>query len=69
MRAYEKQRRARTARVQASAHANDRVYHLGGFAGLIRDLALRTVLGGELLLSSYDWIYDWRPPERVALAV
>jgi salicylate hydroxylase len=68
MRSYEKQRRARTARVQASAHANDRVYHVGGFAGLIRDLALRTVLGGELLLSRYDWIYDWRPPERAALA-
>ncbi len=66
MRSYERQRRARTARVQASARANDRVYHLGGAAGLIRDLALRTVLGGELLLSRYDWIYDWRPPGRAA---
>ena len=69
MRSYEKQRHARTAQVQASARANDRVYHLGGVAGLLRDLALRTVLGGELLLSRYDWIYDWRPPGRAALAL
>jgi salicylate hydroxylase len=62
LRYYESQRRPRTAKVQAAARTNDRIYHLGGPAAVIRDLAMRTVLGGDLLLSRYDWIYDWRPP-------
>lgn len=62
LRYYESQRRSRTAQVQAAARANDRIYHLGGPAAAIRDLAMRTVLGGGLLLSRYDWIYRWRPP-------
>ena len=66
MRHYENQRRARTARVQAAARLNGRVYHLGGPAALIRDLAMRTILGSELVLRRYDWIYDWRPPGRAA---
>ena len=62
MRHYENQRRRRTARVQAAARTNGRMYHLSGPAALIRDLAMRTILGGELMLRRYDWIYDWRPP-------
>ncbi|MFY9830145.1 MAG: FAD-dependent monooxygenase [Rhodoplanes sp.] len=62
LRYYESQRRPRTAKVQAAARTNDRIYHLGGPAAVIRDLAMRTVLGGDFLLSRYDWIYDWRPP-------
>lgn len=62
LRYYESQRRPRTAGVQAAARTNDRIYHLGGPAAVVRDLAMRTVLGGELLLSRYDWIYGWRPP-------
>jgi salicylate hydroxylase len=62
LRYYESQRRPRTARVQAAARNNDRIYHLGGPAAVVRDVAMRTVLGGELLLSRYDWIYGWRPP-------
>ena len=62
MRHYENQRRRRTARVQAAARTNGQMYHLSGPAALVRDLALRTILGGELMLRRYDWIYDWRPP-------
>ena len=62
MRHYENQRRRRTARVQAAARTNGRMYHLSGPAALIRDLAMRTILGGELMLRRNDWIYDWRPP-------
>ena len=62
MRHYEDQRRRRTARVQAAARTNGRMYHLSGSAALVRDFAMRTIFGGELMLRRYDWIYDWRPP-------
>jgi salicylate hydroxylase len=60
LRAYEKQRRRRTARVQRVARWNGRVYHLKGPAAFLRNRALRT-RGGDKLLRRYDWIYDWRP--------
>lgn len=62
MRDYEAQRQPRTARVQRAAQANGRIYHLGGPAAAIRDLAMSVMFGSELVLSRYDWIYDWRPP-------
>ncbi len=66
MRHYEGQRQPRTARIQQAARANGRVYHLSGPAGVVRDFAMNVMLGSELVLSRYDWIYDWRPPIRVA---
>lgn len=63
LRSYEGLRFARTARVQREARRNDVVYHLGGPFALARDLVLRTI-GGERLLMRYDWLYNWRPPER-----
>ncbi len=59
--AYEKARRPRTTRVQRGARANDRRYHLGPPASWLRDLGLSVVLGGDLLLHRYDWLYEWRP--------
>ncbi len=60
LRNYESERRPRTARVQREARRNDFRYHLRRPAAFIRDAALRA-LGGERLLSQYDWIYQWRP--------
>nr|WP_284701194.1 FAD-dependent monooxygenase [Rhodoplanes tepidamans] len=62
LREYEGRRRDRTAAVQRTARRNDRVYHLGQPAALLRDLAMRTVLGGETVLARHDWLYAWRPP-------
>lgn len=63
LRSYEGLRRARTARVQSEANRNDLTYHLGGPAALARDTVLR-LMGGQRLLSRYDWLYDWRLPRR-----
>ncbi len=59
MRQYEAARRNRTARVQRSARRNGSLYHLGGAAASARDLLLRAI-SGNMLLRSYDWLYDWR---------
>jgi salicylate hydroxylase len=61
LRRYEHQRRARTTRVQRSARRNGIVYHMGGTAALLRTLAL-AAMGGERLLTRYDWLYGWQPP-------
>jgi len=60
LRLYERRRARRTARVQAAARWNSRVYHFGGLAALARNTALRR-RGGESLLQRYDWLYGWRP--------
>ena len=60
LRAYERERCARSARAQRAAHRNGAVYHLGKPGALLRQLALRA-MGGERLLSNYDWLYGWTP--------
>jgi salicylate hydroxylase len=60
LRAYERARRKRTARVQRTARWNDRLYHLKGPLAWLRNLALR-LMGGQNLRRRYDWVYDWRP--------
>jgi salicylate hydroxylase len=60
LRRYEQQRHSRSARAQRAAHRTGRVYHLGGPASLLRRLAL-AAMGGERLLSRYDWLYGWTP--------
>jgi salicylate hydroxylase len=64
MRRTESIRRARTARVQRASRRNSRRYHLGGPAAWARDIYLG-VVGGNMLLRGYDWLYDWRviPPK------
>jgi 2-polyprenyl-6-methoxyphenol hydroxylase-like FAD-dependent oxidoreductase len=59
-RLYDRQRARRTARVQAAARWNGRIYHLAGPAALARNMAVRR-RGGLSLLQRYDWLYGWRP--------
>ncbi len=65
LRAYEGARWHRTALAQLKSRRQGRVYGLSGPEALLRNLALRA-MGGEKLLSRYDWLYTWRPPERFA---
>jgi salicylate hydroxylase len=60
MRRYERQRRWRTARAQRAARRNGRVYHMGGTQAFLRTLAL-LAMGGQRLLTRYDWLYGWTP--------
>ncbi len=57
--AYEQARRARTARMIATARRNGRVYHLSGIAALARNAVLRT-LPPERIMAGYDWVYGWK---------
>jgi salicylate hydroxylase len=60
LRNYETARGPRTARVQRASHRSDFYFHLCWPAAFVRDAAIRA-LGGERLLTRYDWIYQWRP--------
>ncbi len=60
LRSYERQRLQRTARAQRAARRNGRVYHLTGAGALLRRLAL-AAMGGNRLLTRYDWLYGWTP--------
>ena len=60
MRRYETVRRPRIARVRDAVRRNDAVYHLGGAAAALRDGAMG-LMGGRLLHSRFDWLYEWRP--------
>ena len=59
MRLYERQRQRRTARTQRAARRNGAIYHMGGPAAFLRTLAL-AAMGGERLLTGYDWLYGWK---------
>ncbi len=65
LRAYEGARWHRTALAQLKSRRQGRIYGLSGPEALLRNLAMRA-MGGEKLLSRYDWLYTWRPPERFA---
>jgi salicylate hydroxylase len=60
LRAYEASRLPRTTRVQRDASRNGTVYHLTGAAAALRSLALMA-MGGDRLISRYDWLYGWTP--------
>src|SRR5262245_8483276 len=60
MRGYERQRRARTARAQRAARRNGTVYHMGGAEAFLRTIAL-VAMGGQRLLTHYNWLYGWNP--------
>jgi salicylate hydroxylase len=57
LRAYQEARHARAARVQKESRRQATIYHLGGPAALLRDMALRA-LGPQKMLARYDWLYD-----------
>jgi len=58
LRRYEQRRLARTARAQREARRNGAIYQMGAVAGLVRSLAL-AAMGGERLISRYDWLYGF----------
>jgi salicylate hydroxylase len=60
LRSYERRRIARTAQTQREAHRNGTIYHMSGVAGFMRSLAV-SAMGGERLISRYDWLYGWTP--------
>jgi salicylate hydroxylase len=51
---------ARTARTQRAARRSGAIYHMSAAAGLMRTLAV-SLMGGERLISRYDWLYGWTP--------
>jgi len=61
LQAYQGMRRPRTTRIVREARRNGTIYHLAGPAALARNLLLGA-MGGENLLTRYDWLYDWKPP-------
>ncbi len=62
LRAYEAARWHRTDRAQQASRRQGRIYGRSGPEALIRNFGMR-MLGGEKLLSRYDWLYTWQPPE------
>jgi len=64
---YGAARRARTRKVQRLAARNGARYHFGGVRGWVRDAAMRT-MGGKQLLHNYDWIYDWHQPAGLSIS-
>ena len=60
LRSYEAMRLPRTARVQHDARRNGTAYHISGAAAVLRSLALMA-MGGDRLISRYDWLYGWKP--------
>lgn len=59
-RAYEQQRRARTAKIQEQSRAMSRIYHASGVIAAGRNLALR-LSGPSFALGRLEWIYRWAP--------
>src|SRR3569623_1082957 len=57
LRAYEKLRRGRTARAQATARKQGAIYGRTGPEAAVRNIVMR-MLGGERLLKRYDWVYN-----------
>jgi len=62
-RAYEAERAPRVQRLQETARATGRIYHLGGISRLARNLFLRQI-GGAGLIERHAWIY--RHQEKVS---
>ena len=60
MRLYEQRRLARTALTQRESRRNGAIYQRSGVAGFLRTLAVAAI-GGERLISRYDWLYGWTP--------
>jgi len=67
LRAYEATRAPRAAKLQETARATGRIYHLGGVPKLARNFALRRI-GGAGLIERHAWIYQHqeRTSENVA---
>jgi len=62
LRGYEGARRRRTLHAQRASRRQAHIYGLSGPEVLVRNMVMR-VMGGERLLSRYNWLYSWRPPD------
>jgi salicylate hydroxylase len=61
LRAYERARRRRTAKVQKLARRQGRRYGMSGPEAVIRNFVMRQ-LGGPRLLARHDWLFGFNPP-------
>jgi salicylate hydroxylase len=61
LRAYERARRGRTAKVQKLARRQGRIYGLTGPEAFVRNVVMRQ-MGGAKLLARHDWLFGWTPP-------
>jgi len=59
-RAYERQRRERTAKIQEQSRSMSRIYHASGVVAAGRNLTLR-LSGPSFALGRLEWIYRWTP--------
>ncbi len=59
LRAYEAARRKRTERAQQVSRQQGKLYGQTGPAAFIRNFGMK-MLGGEKLLTRYDWLYSWK---------
>jgi salicylate hydroxylase len=59
-RAYERQRKPRTSRIQEQSRRMCRIYHATGFTALARNLTLN-LASPSFALNRLEWIYRWRP--------
>ena len=57
---WSSKRLPRVSRLQAEASANGERYHWRWPLSVARDLGLKAV-GGDRMLTRYDWIYSWKP--------
>jgi salicylate hydroxylase len=62
LRAYERARRSRTAKVQKLARRQGRIYGQSGPEAVVRNFVMRR-LGGQKLLERYDWLFGFDPPQ------
>jgi len=60
LRAYEKARQPRTARIVRSSHRLAGIYHAGPPLSFFRDVFIR-MTSGRRGLERMAWLYDWRP--------
>jgi salicylate hydroxylase len=58
---YQRQRRARVARVTRASRLNGQIYHLSGLFAQLRNATLGA-LPAERLMARYDWLYGWESP-------
>jgi salicylate hydroxylase len=63
LRSYEQERQPRAMRVVEEADRNGRRYGWRGPLATARNFVLAR-MGGEKLLTRYDWIYDWKNVEE-----
>jgi len=59
-RAYERQRKPRTARIQHQSRRMSRIYHASGLTALARNLTFN-LASPSFALNRLEWIYRWRP--------